>query len=309
MTKPAVVGCRKPLALSRRKRAEYLFGYLCIAPQILGFLCLVLGPLVMVVIYSLQNKNILTGQTAFVGLSNYKTLFTKDPLFYKTLVNTLVFTAGLVPLSVIASLLIALALKKDNRRNIVFRTIFFAPVVTSAVAWAIVWKFLLQGDQGIVNRTLAIVGIHGPNWLREPAWAMVAVIVTRVIKNLGMNIIIYLAAVTNLPDDLYEAARIDGASRLQMFRRLTLPLLVPTTMMITIITVIGSLQVFDHIMLMTQGGPSNATMVLVYYIYYQGFKFFETGYASALSVILFLIVLGLTLAQWAIGKRFAYQEG
>jgi len=309
MTETAALGHRAPSMRNRRRRSERLFAYSCIAPQILGFLCFVLGPLVMVVVYSFQDKNILTGQTAFSGLSNYRTLFTKDPLFYKTLINTLVFTVGLVPLSVISSLLLALALRKDNKRNIIFRTIFFAPVVTSAVAWAIVWKFLLQGDQGIINRSLAIVGVHGPNWLREPAWAMAAVIVTRVIKNLGMNIIIFLAAVTNLPEELYEAARIDGASKVQMFRKLTLPLLVPTTMMITILTVIGSLQVFDHIMLMTEGGPSNGTMVLVYYIYYQGFRFFETGYASALSVILFIIVLGLTLAQWAIGKRLSYQEG
>jgi multiple sugar transport system permease protein len=132
--------------------------------------------------------------------------------------------------------------------------------------------------------------------------------VTRVIKNLGMNIIIYLAAVTNLPGELYEAARIDGASPFQCFRKLTLPLLMPTTLMVSIITVIGSLKIFDHVMLMTNGGPSNSTMVLVYYIYYQGFKFFETGYASALASVLFIIVLALTIGQWRLGKRLSYQE-
>jgi multiple sugar transport system permease protein len=309
MTKTPSANRKKNHEINRRKRGEYLFGYSCIAPQILGFLVFVLGPLVMVIVYGFENRNLLTGKTTFAGLSNFTTLFTKDPLFYKTLGNTLVFTLGLVPLSVLSSLLLALAVRKDSMRNTVFRTIYFAPVVTAAVAWAIVWKFLLQGDQGIVNKVLAVVGIHGPNWLQEPGWAMGAVIVTRVIKNLGMNIIIYLAAVTNLPDELYEAARIDGASKLQAFRKLTVPLLMPTTLMITMITVIGSLKIFDHIMLMTEGGPSNATMVLVYYIYYQGFRFFETGYASALSLVLFVIVLGLTLAQWGIGKRFSYQEG
>jgi multiple sugar transport system permease protein len=309
MTNPPRTNRKNLPAKTRRHRGEYLFGYSCIAPQILGFLVFVLGPLVMVIVYGFENRNLLTGKTTFAGLSNFTTLFTKDPLFYKTLGNTLVFTLGLVPLSVLSSLLLALAVRKDSKRNTVFRTIYFAPVVTAAVAWAIVWKFLLQGDQGIVNRALAVVGIHGPNWLQEPGWAMGAVIVTRVIKNLGMNIIIYLAAVTNLPDELYEAARIDGASKFQTFRKLTLPLLMPTTLMITMITVIGSLKIFDHIMLMTEGGPSNATMVLVYYIYYQGFRFFETGYASALSLVLFVIVLGLTLAQWGIGKRFSYQEG
>lgn len=299
-------GLRRPT--SRRARSEALFGYLCVSPQLLGFLLFVLVPLIMVFVYSFQERNLLMGTSDFVGFANYRRMFTEDPLFWKTLANTFVFTLGLVPLSVGSSLLLALALKKDNRVNYVFRTIFFAPVVTAAVAWAIVWKFLLQGEQGIVNKALAIFGIVGPNWLQDPTAAMVAVIVTRVIKNLGMNIIIYLAAVTNLPGELYEAARIDGASRRQCFRKLTLPLLMPTTLMISIITVIGSLKIFDHIMLMTEGGPSNSTMVIVYYIYYQGFRFFETGYASALAAVLFLIVLLLTLGQWRLGKRLSYQE-
>lgn len=293
---------------SRREKREALFGYLCVSPQLIGFLIFVLVPLIMVFVYSFQERNLLMGTSTFVGFANYKKMFTQDPIFYKTLGNTLVFTLGLVPLSVASSLLLALGLKAETRANMVFRTVFFAPVVTSAVAWAIVWKFLLQGEQGIVNRALALIGIAGPNWLQDPTWAMVAVIVTRVIKNLGMNIIIYLAAVTNLPSELYEAARIDGASRFQCFRKLTVPLLMPTTLMISMITVIGSLKIFDHIMLMTEGGPSNSTMVLVYYIYYQGFKFFETGYASALATVLFLIVLVLTIGQWRLGKRLSYQE-
>jgi multiple sugar transport system permease protein len=293
---------------TRRAKSEALFGYLCVTPQLLGFLLFVLVPLVLVFVYSFEDRNLLMGTSSFAGLSNYKRMFTEDPLFWKTLGNTLIFTLGLVPLSVAGSLLLALAMKADNKANYIFRTVFFAPVVTSAVAWAIVWKFLLQGQQGIVNKALALVGIVGPNWLQDPTAAMIAVIVTRVIKNLGMNIIIYLAAVTNLPGELYEAARIDGASRGQCFRKLTLPLLMPTTLMISILTVIGSLKIFDHIMLMTEGGPSNSTMVLVYYIYYQGFRFFETGYASALAVVLFVIVLLLTLGQWRLGKRLSYQE-
>jgi multiple sugar transport system permease protein len=284
-----------------------LFGYACVAPQLLGFLVFVLGPLVMIFVYGFQNRNLLTGRVSFAGLANYRMLL-GDPLFYKSLKNTLVFTLGLVPLNVASSLLLALALARPSRVNSFFRTVFFAPVVTAAAAWAIVWKFILQGDQGVVNQLLGKIGIAGPNWLLDDVGAMASVIVTRVIKNLGMNIVIYLAAVTNLPQELYEAARIDGASSAQRFRKLTLPLLMPTTVMISIITVIGSLKVFDHIMLLTQGGPSNATMVLVYYIYFQGFKVFRTGYASALATILFLIVLGLTLVQWRIGKRLSYQE-
>lgn len=274
----------------------------------LGFLVFVLGPLAMVFVYAFQSRNLLSGTVSYVGFSNFKTLFTADPLFWKTLGNTLVFTAGLVPLNIALALLLALATAPERRSNIAFRAVFFAPVVTSAVAWSIVWKFLLQGEQGIVNKVLALAGIVGPDWLRQGGWAMAAVIGTRVIKNLGMNIVIYLAAVTNLPDELYEAARIDGAGPLQRFKSLTVPLLMPTTLMIAILTVIGSLKVFDQIMLMTSGGPENSTMVLVYYIYYQGFQMFETGYAGALASILFLIVLGLTLVQWSARKRLVHQE-
>ncbi len=295
-------------ARSSSDAREGAFGLICVAPQLLGFLIFTLGPLAMVFVYGFQERNLLSGATRFVGVANYVALLGGDPLFWKTLGNTLVFTAGLVPINVMAALLIALAVAKENRTNSFFRAVFFAPVVTSAVAWAIVWRFLLQGEAGIINQALALFGIAGPDWLREDGWAMTAVIVTRVLKNLGMNIIIYLAAVTNLPTELYEAARIDGASAFQRFKALTMPLLMPTTLMITIITVIGSLKIFDHIKLMTDGGPNNATMVLVYYIYYQGFQLFETGYASALASILFIIVLGLTLLQWSARKRLAYQE-
>lgn len=295
-------------AKKKRGSGEGAFGLACVAPQLIGFLIFTLVPLVMVFAYAFQDRNLLTGKASFSGLANYASLFGRDPLFWKTLGNTLVFTVGLVPVNVAAALLLAMAVAKETRGNAFFRAVFFAPVVTSAVAWAIVWKFLLQGEAGAVNRALAFIGIAGPDWLRDGGWAMTSVIATRVLKNLGMNIVIYLAAVTNLPTELYEAARIDGASAFQRFKTLTVPFLMPTTLMITIITVIGSLKVFDHIMLMTGGGPDNATMVLVYYIYYQGFQIFETGYASALASILFLVVLGLTVLQWSARTRLAYQE-
>lgn len=171
-----------------------------------------------------------------------------------------------------------------------------------------VWRFLLQGEQGIINQCLALFGIHGPNWLQEPGWAMTAISVTRVFKNVGRNVVIYLAAIANLLEQCAEAASVDGANKMQVFWKISFPLLMPTTMMITIITIIGSLKVFDHIMLMTAGGPGNATMVAVYYIYYQAFRFFEIGYASGLSVILFGLILLLTVAQWSVRKRVSYYE-
>ncbi|MBP7964677.1 MAG: sugar ABC transporter permease [Caldilineaceae bacterium] len=289
-------------------RLDELYGYLFIAPQMIGFFIFVIGPLIAVFVYSFQDRNLLTGQVTFVGLQNFVEMFTRDKLFSKVVFNSLLFTFGLVPLNVVLSLGLAAALTGQLRGTTVFRTIYFAPVVTSAVAWAIVWKFMLQNESGTVNQYLALIGIDGPNWLREPAWAMTAVIVTRAIKNIGLNLIIFMAALASLPKSYTEAALVDGANSWQIFRRITLPLLAPTTLMVVIITVIGSLKVFDHIVLLTGGGPANATLVLVNYIYLQGFQFFETGYASALAVVLFLVTLVLTLLQWSMRRRFVYHE-
>jgi multiple sugar transport system permease protein len=177
------------------------------------------------------------------------------------------------------------------------------------VAWAIVWKYLLQGGTaGPVNWFLDLIGIAGPNWLFEKGWAMTSVIVTRVMKNLGMNVLIFMGAVLNMPGDVIEAARIDGARRFTLFFRIKLPLLMPTVMMVTIVTIIGSMRVFDTIKLMTDGGPEGSTMVMVYYIYHQAFRMFDTGFASALAVVLFLIVLALTALQWLGRKRISYYE-
>lgn len=287
---------------------ENATGYLFIAPQMLGFLVFVLGPIVAVFIFSLQNRNLLTGVAAFNGIANYVKMFTRDALFTKTVTNSLVFSLGLVPLNLVLALALALILSGGRRGTIAYRVVIFAPVVTSAVAWAIVWRFLLQGQGGIVNHVLALFGVAGPNWLFQPGWAMFSVIFTRVLKNVGMNVVILLAAVTNLPREHMEAARVDGAGRFTIFRAIKLPLLAPSILMVLIITMIGSLNVFDTIMLMTGGGPENATMVLVYYIYYNAFQFFDTGYASALAVALFLVVLMLTYLQWQMRKVVSYYE-
>ena len=282
---------------------DALYGFLFISPQLTGFLLFVIGPLVAVIVYSFQQRNLLSGTVTFVGIQNYVDALASNPIFWKVLLNTLVFTAGLVPLNIALALALALLLNKPFRGVTFFRTLFFAPVVTSAVAWAIVWRFMLQGESGSINQFLALAGIDGPNWLREPAWAMAAVIGTRVIKNVGLNMIIYLAALQGIPREYGEAAAIDGASRWQVFRKITFPLLAPTTLVVTVITVVGSLKVFDHILLMTRGGPENATLVLVYYVYQQAFEFFQIGYASTLAVVLFVVTIVLTAVQWFLRKE------
>ena len=289
-------------------RRTNITGWLFVLPQVLGFVVLVLVPTVLVALYSLEERNLLFGTRTFVGLGNYGEL-AADELFYKTLGNTLLFSLGTVPLNIGLSLVAAVFLAKRFRGADFFRAVVFAPVVTSAVAWAIVWKFLLQGgDAGVINRLLAVFSVEGPNWLREPGWAMASVVVTRVLKNLGMNVLILTGAMLNTPAEVLEAATIDGAKGWKMFARIKVPLLSPTLLMVSIITVIGSLKVFDSIKLMTDGGPENSTMVLVYYIYFQGFQLFKTGYASAASVVLFALILGLTLLQWRLRGKLSYQE-
>ncbi len=287
---------------------DSLFGYLFVLPQIAGFLLTVVAAVLFVLVYSFQERNVLSGIIKPAGLDNYARMLGGDPVFSTVLFNSLVFTAGLVPLNLAAGLLLAMLLNRKMRGMTVFRALFFAPVITSAAAWAIVWKFILQGENGTLNQFLALVGINGPNWLREPAWAMFAVIFTRVLKNVGLNMIIFLAALQSIPREYDEAAMVDGANPIQRFFLITLPQLSPTILLVTIITVIGSLKVFDHIVLMTNGGPSNATTVLVSYIYFQAFQVFNTGYASALAIILFVLALVATITQWLLRKRFVHGE-
>jgi multiple sugar transport system permease protein len=190
---------------------------------------------------------------------------------------------------------------------VVFRTLFFSPVVVSLVAWTIVWGFLLQNNGGI-NGFLQMFGIEGPNWLRTPSTAMISVVVVQVFKNVGLNMILFLAALQGVPKELYEAARVDGAPPFKQFRRITLPMISPTILLTSIITIVGSLQVFAQIAVLTQGGPGLSTTVLVYYLYQQAFQFHFFGYGSTLSILLFVIVAVLTFAQWQLRKRIVFYE-
>lgn len=291
------------------RRKEALTGYAFVLPQLIGFTFFVLIPLVNVFIYSFHNKNMLFGTNIFIGFDNYIKLFTNDSLFWMTLRNTFVFSVLLVPLNLVLALMLALYLGDGGFGTRFTRTVIFLPVVTSGVAWAIVWKYLLQsGTAGPVNYFLSLVGIPGPNWLTDKGWAMISVVINRVLKNLGTNVLIFYGAVMNMPQDVIEAARIDGAGSWKLLVKIKLPLLMPTILMVSIVTMIGSMRVFDTIRLMTDGGPEGSTMVLVYYIYHQAFKMFNTGYASAIAVVLFVIVLILTIIQWAMRKKVSHYE-
>jgi multiple sugar transport system permease protein len=245
------------------------------------------------------------GALRFVGLANYVRLL-GDPSFWNALGNTLYFAAVGGTLSVAASLGGALLLEAPlARARGVFRTIYFLPVVTTLVAVAIVWRFLYHPRIGLLNRALEAVGLPGADWLGDPAWAMPAIIALTVWKNFGWNLVIFAAGLQAIPARLYEAARLDGASGWQQLRHVTLPLLLPTTSFVVLMTAIGSLQLFAEPYVMTQGGPGDATRSLVLLMYEQGFRWWRLGLSAAIAVVLFLLTLGGTLIQLRLQRRDA----
>jgi len=237
----------------------------------------------------------LIGQPEYIGTGNYSRLF-DDPMFYQSLWNTIYYAMVSVPLSIIMSLGIALLLNNPISGIGVYRTIYFIPVITSINAVAIVWNYIYHPDFGLLNKILDIFSISPQTWLQDPFWAMPCIIFMSVWKGLGYNVIIFLAGLQNIPTYLYEAARIDGASRWQQFRHITWPLLTPTTFFIFTISTIGSFQVFSQVYMMTpRGGPLKSTMVVVYYLYRKAFEQFEFGYALAAAFVLFMIIFACTL--------------
>jgi multiple sugar transport system permease protein len=208
----------------------------------------------------------------------------------------------------IMALGLALLLKNNIPGIGFFRTALFTPVVTSLVVWAIVFKYIFATEAGMVNQVLQLFGIEGPAWLYNLELSMPVVIVVSVLKNVGMNMVIFLAALHDVPKMYYEAASLDGASKWKTFANVTLPMISPSVFLALILTLIGSLKVFGQIYVMTGGGPGTSTYVLVYYIYQQAFKMYEFGYASAIAFILFFLVLVLTLVQWSVRKRWVHHE-
>ncbi|MBD0378779.1 carbohydrate ABC transporter permease [Paenibacillus sedimenti] len=292
---------------SRLKRRNAVYGYLFIAPMMLGFLFFMAGPIVAALGLSFTDYSLLHS-TSFVGVDNYIHVLTKDDMFWKSVWNTLYFSAGLIPLNLILALSLALLLNNKLRGVGIFRTAIFTPVVTSIIVWAIVWKYVFATDAGLLNQLLSYAGIEGPAWLYDTKLVMPVVIVVSVLKKVGMNMVIFLAALHDVPKMYYEAATIDGASKWKQFTKITLPMISPSLFLTLIITLIGSLKVFSQIVVMTDGGPGNSTHVLVYYIYKLAFKTFDLGYASAVAFILFFLVLLLTIMQWNLRKRWVHHE-
>lgn len=287
----------------RVDRAAWWF----VAPALLVIAVFFFFPIVAAFLISLTDFDIYAladlANLRFVGLSNYAKLL-ETPLFWQALGNTLYFVVAGVPLSIAASLGAALLLNSRLARfKPLFRTALFAPVVTTLVAVAVIWRYLFNTRYGLLNYALGAIGIDPVDWLGDPHWAMPAIILFAVWKNFGYNMIIFLAGLQSIPEELYEAARIDGASLWRQFRSITLPMLSPVVLLVTILTVAGYFQLFAEPYVMTQGGPLQSTVSVLYFMYEEGFKWWNLGSASAVAFVLFLLIFAVTALQLR-GKRW-----
>ncbi len=287
----------------RLLRRDGTWAFLLLLPNLLGFLAFTLIPVIASFVLSFSSWDMLS-PIQWVGFDNYAALM-KDETFIKVFWNTIYFAGVSVPIGIAVSLLLAVALDQNIRFKKFYRAAYFLPVVSSMVAVAVVWQFIYNPEFGFMNYALGLVGINGPDWLTSTVWAMPAVILTSVWKNLGFNMLIFLAGLQGISNDYYEAASIDGARVHHKFFLITVPLLSPTTFFVTVMSFIGSFQVFDTVFLMTQGGPARSTSVIVHYLYEYGFKYFNMGYASAMAYVLFFLMLIITLFQFWRQKKWS----
>ncbi len=292
-------------SLSRRFRRN-LPGYLFIMPWLIGLIVFTLGPFIASLYLSFTDWRIL-GSPNWVGFDNYNRILTQDPLFRKTLGNTVYYAIFHVIGVNVVALALAQLLNQKLRGFVLFRTLFYLPTVTSGVATALVFSLMFNGNTGIINAALRIFGIKGPNWLFSETWTMPALI-TISIWDLGVPMLVYLAALQNVPVELNEAALIDGANRWQRFRNVLLPLISPTIFFNVMVSVIGSFKVFTLAKVITEGGPANSTLFYVLYLYRQAFESLRMGYATALGWILFLIIFALSALQIYASRRWVYYE-
>lgn len=289
------------------ERLDYAYGYGFITPMLIGFIIFVLIPIIATFYLSFCDYSLLWGKK-WCGLDNYIKIFTKDKTFISTVKNTLEFTVLLIPTNLVLCLAIAMLLYKNIKGIGFFRTMIFTPYVTNIVSWALVWKFMLQNDGGFINMLLNTFGLQGTNWLYTSNLVIPIVVLVTLLKGFGMNTIIFIGALQEVPEMYYEAASLDGATKWQQFKKITLPMISPTIFLIIIITMIGSLKVFSQVKVLTNGGPGTSSYVMVFYIYQKAFKMNEFGYGSALSVILFVVIMLLTLVQWWMRKKWVHYE-
>ncbi|WP_344171682.1 sugar ABC transporter permease [Kribbella lupini] len=293
-------------AAKKPRNKEALTAWLFILPSLIGFLIFTAGPVVAAGVISLLNWNLFSSPT-WAGLKNFARLG-PDPTFWSALGNTAYFTFVSVPVTIVVSLALALLLNQGLKRIAVFRSLLLLPYATITVAVAFVWIWLYIPHDGLVNAVLGLVGIDGPQWLISDGWAMPALIAMSVWKSFGFGMVVFLAGLQAIPQQLYEAAKVDGSNALQTFRNVTLPMLSPALFFVVVTSIIGSFQVFDQALIMTNGGPGSRTTTLVMYIYRTGFENYDQGYAAAQSLVLFGFIVVITAAQFLLQRRLVHYD-
>ena len=302
----------KSLRVSRLQRYQ-LAGLLFVLPVVLGTFMLDVLPTIGSLVLSLTEWSLLT-PPEWLGIGNYVELFFEDSWAQTALLNTAKYVLGTITLGTIVSLCLALLVSQPLKGMSFFRLAFYLPVVSSTIACALIWQWVLNSKLGLVNTALGYVGIQGPSWLTDPRIKMPTLILISVWAGAGYNMMLFLAGLQNIPDELYDAAKIDGAGTWKRFFNVTLPMLSPTTFFILIMSFIGSFQVFALVFMLSGGqsaagrGRDPATDVWVYYLWRNAFSFFRMGYACAMAWVLFAIIGVITLIQWKVQKRWVYYD-
>ncbi len=291
------------------RRREALEGILYLMPWIIGFIIFVAYPIAASILLSFTRYNVLR-PPVFIGLDNYVFAFTKDDLFLPSIVRTLYYAILLVPLAMAGSLALAILLNQKLFATTVWRTMYFLPTLTPLVAAALLWRWMLNPDVGLVNYLLAQVGIQGPGWLSSIEWAIPALVLIGLWASVGgSRMIIFLAGLQDVPLELLESAEIDGASTWDKFRHVTMPLISPTVLFNLVLGIIFALRTFEVAFIATNGGPARATWFISLHIYQNAFVSFDMGYASALSWLLFIILFVITLIQFKLSGRWVFYMG
>jgi ABC-type sugar transport system permease subunit len=296
--------------LQKRKLNQWqrvLAPYFFVAPGFIFYMMVTFIPAIIGVWLSFTNWSIISPEFDFVGMENYIKML-NDERFWTAVYNTAIYSLGLIPGVIIFSLAIALLLNSKIKNIVFFRTLFYLPVITPIAVASVIWTWIYHPRIGIMNWIIELFGLSRINWLQNPDTVMLAIIIMGIWLSIGSKMIIYLAALQGIPRSYYEAAEIDGASKWQLFRHITLPLLKPTTLFIMITTTMGAFRVFAQVNIMTQGGPVDRSLVLVYYIFQRAFTDLRMGYAAAMSVFLFIITIIITLINWKLlGRNVTYE--
>ena len=290
------IGSTKKSSNGNFRKGDLASGLLFLSPTLVIFSTFILFPVFFSFYLSFQKWNMFSGDATFVGFDNYVRMF-QSADFWLVLKNTAIYSIGTIPINMALALWVAYILNKKLAGKKLLRTLFFAPVIISPVAAALIWRWMYDPNFGLVNFFVESLGLDPVNWLNEPTAAMFALIIMSVWKTFGINMVLFSAGLQGIPDSYYEAAELDGAGKWAKFWNITVPMLAPTTFFIMIMSMISSFQVFDIVYVLTSGGPLGSTKVLVFYVYEYAFKFFEMGYASAISYFLFALLFLLTMLQ------------